>query len=134
MNHRPVWCLCNVKHPSMSFFLPFDLTLQQMIINKYQLRFSRTQVSVSVYTYSGSNDLLEFVIISTITQRIPQANLKTCHKIKTDEEIKIKIKIRSFTSEGPKRQTLKFPSARSLSLLQPAQKFLVIDVMNETVP
>lgn len=39
-----------------------------------------------------------------------------------------------FTSEGPKRHTLKFPSARSRNLLQPPQKCSVIDVMKDTVP
>jgi len=39
-----------------------------------------------------------------------------------------------FTPEGPKRHTLKFPSAKSRNLLQPAQKCSVIEVIKETVP
>lgn len=38
------------------------------------------------------------------------------------------------TSEGPNKQTLKFPSAKRRSLLQPAQKCSVMEVINEMVP
>lgn len=41
---------------------------------------------------------------------------------------------REVTSEGPNKQTLKFPSAKSRNLLQPAQKCSDIEVMNETAP
>lgn len=39
-----------------------------------------------------------------------------------------------LTSEGPKRHTFKLPSAKSLNLLQPAQKCSVIEVTKDTVP
>jgi hypothetical protein len=38
------------------------------------------------------------------------------------------------TSEGPNKHTLKFPLASNRSLLHPAQKCSVIDVINEIVP
>lgn len=45
-----------------------------------------------------------------------------------------KLKGRWLTSEGPNKQTLKFPSAKSRNLLHPAQKCSVIDVIKETAP
>lgn len=50
------------------------------------------------------------------------------------EWINMMLSWRYFTSDGPNRHTLKFPSARSLNLLQPAQKCSLIEVIKETVP